>query len=899
MRLIAKAPSAGSSQGQGSRLGRIFRGALATRGASPGAEGSSAPSAPSHGRTGIAAALATACALAILLIAPAGASAFTKYSLLGEFGETGCESGQLGYAGTERPQRIDVDQGTGYLYVANTACDRIDVFDPEGFETPNFKFSFGSLVKNFNNPVGVAIDQETGDFYATSSLVPAANEKQLVTLTLATGGTFALKFGGEETGAEGEGTETETTVVTGVTATTGAFTAGSTITGGSIPPGTKIETVAEPESEVFTLTLSQIAPGSSTTTLSADLGYNASGFSIGKALEALGAIGEGNIAVSPPSIGGPYTVEFKGTLAGTNVAELVCDGTGLTGVGAECTVATTTAGHPLLPGKLVKFIPNEPPPAAPAFYTEVGAPGFTSPAEGGGATEVGSFGYNSGLTWTPGIAVDPTSHEVLIADGSNARIDRIASNGVFEGSFDGSNGGEAFVEPIDVAANSAGDAIVADLFLEGFAGKVRITRYSGGGEWQAELTTFSTATTAGAAVAADPASGEVFAAHGDSPFFGAPNTHLWQFEADAMVAELTTPVRGVWGLAVGPGPLLYQMGSTNSLTTPQVRVFVPNFALTVTLAGTGEGSVESELPGIECDPTCEEKYAGGTTVTLTGTPDPGSKPVVWSGACSGEGVCEVTMDEAKEVIATFDLKSMPFEVIEEGEGTVECEDEGGGLEPCKPSYLYGHEIEVVAAPLPGNLLESLTGSGSAGGCAGSPCSFTIEEESGVSAVFVSANIIAQQVENVHGEVLETTELATDCANDVDLGIFTPGIENHRYWKDCNLTVTSTGEETTLTAADETGFGKEGHLSQEPKPAIVFNLPEPLEMTAESTIPLNGVPNGELEPLNAGAVTLMTYPTPVNKDNVKTEFSQWIMEHDPLHTGVYSKEITLTLKQTTP
>jgi hypothetical protein len=45
------------------------------------------------------------------------------------------------------------------------------------------------------------------------------------------------------------------------------------------------------------------------------------------------------------------------------------------------------------------------------------------------------------------------------------------------------------------------------------------------------------------------------------------------------------------------------------------------------------------------------------------------------------------------------------------------------------------------------------------------------------------------------------------------------------------------------------------------------------------------------------LTLLSYAVPVNYDHVTLEFSQLIKKHDPLHTGEYSKTITLTLEQT--
>jgi len=77
------------------------------------------------------------------------------------------------------------------------------------------------------------------------------------------------------------------------------------------------------------------------------------------------------------------------------------------------------------------------------------------------------------------------------------------------------------------------------------------------------------------------------------------------------------------------------------------------FALTVTKAGTGTGTVTSNPAGIDCGTNCAANYANGTVVTLTAAPAAGSVFSNWSGACTGAGSCTVTMDAAKSVTATF------------------------------------------------------------------------------------------------------------------------------------------------------------------------------------------------------------------------------------------------------
>ena len=76
--------------------------------------------------------------------------------------------------------------------------------------------------------------------------------------------------------------------------------------------------------------------------------------------------------------------------------------------------------------------------------------------------------------------------------------------------------------------------------------------------------------------------------------------------------------------------------------------------LTVSLAGTGSGSVSSTPSGIDCGADCSEIFPYGTVVTLTASADTGSTFKGWSGDCSGKGACMVTMTKQKAVIATFE-----------------------------------------------------------------------------------------------------------------------------------------------------------------------------------------------------------------------------------------------------
>lgn len=92
-----------------------------------------------------------------------------------------------------------------------------------------------------------------------------------------------------------------------------------------------------PTGGTFTLTFS----GSTTDTIA----YNAAASTVQTKLRALDSIDGANVSVTG-SAGGPYTVEFIGELAATNVAQMTASGAGLTGgTTPGVTIATAVAGY--------------------------------------------------------------------------------------------------------------------------------------------------------------------------------------------------------------------------------------------------------------------------------------------------------------------------------------------------------------------------------------------------------------------------------------------------------------------------------------------------------------------------------------------------------------------------
>ena len=81
--------------------------------------------------------------------------------------------------------------------------------------------------------------------------------------------------------------------------------------------------------------------------------------------------------------------------------------------------------------------------------------------------------------------------------------------------------------------------------------------------------------------------------------------------------------------------------------------------LTVSKSGAGGGTVVSTPAGVSCGRDCTQDYVYGTRVTLSATPGSSSTFGGWSGACSGTGLCEVTMAQARSVTAVFGQRAAP------------------------------------------------------------------------------------------------------------------------------------------------------------------------------------------------------------------------------------------------
>lgn len=119
------------------------------------------------------------------------------------------------------------------------------------------------------------------------------------------------------------------------------------------------------------------------------------------------------------------------------------------------------------------------------------------------------------------------------------------------------------------------------------------------------------------------------------------------------------------------------------------------YALTIQVEG--EGTVKEEI--INAGKTTTE-YTSGSTIRLTAEPNDEWVFVSWNGSVEGtENPIEITVDEAKELIATFEKRKYPLIVNIEGEGTVKEEIVNAGKTTTE--YTSGSTIRLTADPTDG------------------------------------------------------------------------------------------------------------------------------------------------------------------------------------------------------
>jgi hypothetical protein len=326
---------------------------------------------------------------------------------------------------------------------------------------------------------------------------------------------------------------------------------------------------------------------------------------------------------------------------------------------------------------IVKFRPDSR--ADPTSYSQVSGAEFTSPPQGSGPGEIGSFGQLTGIGVGMGaVAVDPTGlHDLLVADPGNREIERFSSEGAFVGSFDGletAGGGSSgepaalLTKPVDLAVDAAGDVYVVDLDEAANSGEgaLRFLRFNGEGVFEATLASprESNPNLSAGVVGVGPDSGEAFV----GSFFIFSPSEVYRFGADDQgVDHFRCP-----GSAC-ESPLFGIAGAPPSGSVPR-RLYV---AAADGFFGGAPTVQVLELPSVSIAAPGE---ISATAATLHGAVDPNGSDARWRFEYRAVG------DTA------WTRLPVPDDDAGSGTGAVDVEAGASGLEP-DASY----EVRLVAA----------------------------------------------------------------------------------------------------------------------------------------------------------------------------------------------------------
>ncbi|HEV2401922.1 MAG TPA: hypothetical protein VGS27_33635 [Candidatus Sulfotelmatobacter sp.] len=158
-----------------------------------------------------------------------------------------------------------------------------------------------------------------------------------------------------------------------------------------------------------------------------------------------------------------------------------------------------------------------------------------------------------------------------------------------------------------------------------------------------------------------------------------------------------------------------------------------NEQLTVTAPSAGSGTVTSTPKGINCPTTCTANFAQGTKVQLSAKPGSNYFFEGWSGACSGDAACTVTMSGAESVGATF-TAGETLSVSVGGNGTGKVTSTPAGITcptTCTATFPQGTQVTLTASADLNAVFSSWSGA-----CTGSAdCSVTLSGSDSVAANF--------------------------------------------------------------------------------------------------------------------------------------------------------------------
>jgi len=183
----------------------------------------------------------------------------------------------------------------------------------------------------------------------------------------------------------------------------------------------------------------------------------------------------------------------------------------------------------------------------------------------------------------------------------------------------------------------------------------------------------------------------------------------------------------------------------------EVSKLIPSPVSSYTLLTNISGNGRVTGTNISCGTACSYLYVSGTKISLLATPATGYNFAGWSGACTGTSACQLTMDAAKTVTATFTVAKTPvLTITKAGTGKGRVKSKKTSLvaaafailsdpdidcgDTCVKEYESEATVTLVAEPESGSSF-----AGWSGACSGTgECTVIVSDVTSVTANFVAA-----------------------------------------------------------------------------------------------------------------------------------------------------------------
>lgn len=208
--------------------------------------------------------------------------------------------------------------------------------------------------------------------------------------------------------------------------------------------------------------------------------------------------------------------------------------------------------------------------------------------------------------------------------------------------------------------------------------------------------------------------------------------HPCDSASDILYPEATTAPLASLLLDVGRNDYYGHSGGwADTQDSRWLRLLTRQVALTTQVVG--KGSVESDVPGLDCAAGCVTEWDTGSIVSLEALAGEGQRFVRWSGACSGSSLCEVTLGAAQTVTALFAPERFGLVISLAGQGTVAGAGAACRTARCQRSVTSYSPLRLRAAARTGWRF-----AGWSGACAGTKatCTVPMAKATAVRARFV-------------------------------------------------------------------------------------------------------------------------------------------------------------------